>query len=104
MTTDNIYEIQNSRIIKIPSDIKGVTDGVRESFYYLKGLTELDIVYSGLKPDQKSKIQDGADAFVKQLDSLEQKLYFRVVVFSPDYSIRETSWYYDTTKCSTTIS
>jgi hypothetical protein len=76
MTIDNIYEIQNSKIIRIPSDIKEVTDGVRESFCYLKGLTELDIVYSGLKLDHKSKIQDGADAFEKQLDNLEQKLYF----------------------------
>jgi hypothetical protein len=93
MTTDNIYEIQNSRIIKIPSDIKGVTDGVRESFYYLKGLTELDLVYSGLKPDQKSKIQDGADAFIKQLDSLEKKLYFSdpnnsLVTFKDDNELK----------------
>ena len=76
MTTDNIYEIQNSVIIKIPSDIKQVTDGIRESFYYLNGLTELDVVYSGIKQDEKSKIKNGADELIKELDSLEQKLYF----------------------------
>lgn len=93
MTTENIYEIQNSKIIRIPSNIKDVTDGVRESFYYLKGLTELDVVYSGLKPDQKSKIQDGADAFVKLLDNLEQKLYFSdpnncLVTFKDDNELK----------------
>lgn len=94
MTTDHIYEIQNSVIIKIPSDIKQVTDGVRESFYYLNGLTELDIVYSGIKQDEKSKIKNGTDELFKELESLEQKLYFsdhanNLVTFKDDDDLKE---------------
>ncbi len=74
--TDEIYEIQNSIIIKIPSDIKRITDGVRESFYYLNGLTDLDIVYSGIRQEELPKIKTGTGKLIEELDLLEQKLYF----------------------------
>ncbi|WP_164976663.1 hypothetical protein [Chryseobacterium sp. CH21] len=45
---DHIFEIENSIVLTIPTDIKQITEGVRESFYYLEGLINLDSIYRGI--------------------------------------------------------
>jgi len=68
---EQLYQIENGIVISIPSDTKKVIDGVRESFKYLDGLLELDILYSTLSPSTKSKLSEGIESLRKELQKLE---------------------------------
>ena len=76
MNDEDIFEIENSIIIHIPSDIIKITEGVRESFSYLEGLVNLDSVYRGLNQKESLDISEKSKEFKIELQNLENKVYF----------------------------
>jgi len=71
---ENIYEISNAQFINLPSDIKNIEKKVRESFYYLNGLKELDFYYKTLSVDNKQKLTTGYELFNAELNKIEADL------------------------------
>lgn len=73
---EDIFEIENSIVLEIPKDMKQITEGVRESFYYLNGLINLDSVYRGLNQNESLNIKEKNKIFQEELNNLENDLYF----------------------------
>lgn len=73
---EDVFDIENSYIVELPKDIKEITEGVRESFYFLDGLLALDLVYQGLDPNDSLDIENQHTLFNKEFEYLENNLYF----------------------------